>query len=198
MALNKNKTSLSNSKSILFVAGIICIVFGIILLINTVLDLPQYTFFLRSGIAVVLGFFFLYYSMAKKKTIWSLFLGISLTLVGFFILLLDLNFIDYSITELWPVIVIICGFSYLAAGLSIKKKLTVSVAVLSFVLTVMGIFFLLFSINIIDIPFVVFAARWWPILLILLGLGLVILFLYMQIAGNNAKTLLYDDNEEEE
>ena len=47
-------------------------------------------------------------------------------------------------------------------------------------LVFLGVFFLQFSLHIIKVPIRYFAAMWWPLLFIFVGIGLLITFFYIQ------------------
>ena len=94
--------------------------------------------------------------------------------------------------SIWPVIVIIAGVSVLISGLYICRGTKASVLVPSFSLILLGGFFLLFSLGVIEESFSQLFGRWWPLAAILAAICLVVLFF-----GRNARRIRLKDVEDD-
>lgn len=190
MALNKR------SLNLLLATGIICIAGGVFLLLCMFAGQSLTTPILIPLLTLAVGVFMIWYAFACYKTVWTIFIGFFLTASCFFMMICNSDMTVNSMKQLWPVLSIICGGSYFASGLIAHKKIHLSNAVFSLVMICMGIFFLLFSMHIITIPFRTFAARWWPLLLIVFGLLLIVVFVYKQRTGDRENRIVYDDSNE--
>lgn len=182
---------------IMLALGIFCILAGAFLLICLVTDSFNGVELVTPLTILISGAVFLYVALAIKKNFWFTFLGISLLLNSFLVLICETGTIPWTLTQIWPVIVIICGICFIAASLIFNRKLPISVWVPSFVLMFLGVLFLLFSTDIITIPFRQIAAKWWPAIMILIGVGLIVLYWYLKSFNGKVQTVLFDDNDEE-
>ncbi|MBP5793062.1 MAG: hypothetical protein J6W46_05395, partial [Spirochaetaceae bacterium] len=111
---------------------------------------------------------------------WTIFLGSFLILNGFFIFIVKLRVLPFGMGQLWPLFVIFSSFSLLLSGFYKFKRIVAVYFVPSLVLIFLGVFFLQFSLHIIKVPIRIFAAMWWPLLFIFIGIGLLITFFYIQ------------------
>ena len=182
---------------IMLALGIFCLLAGVFLLICFVTDTFDGVELITPLTILISGAVFLYVSLAIKKNFWFTFLGISLLLNSFLILISETGILPWSLAQIWPVIVIISGISFIAASIIFNRKLPISVWVPSFVLMFLGVLFLLFSTDIITIPFRQIAAKWWPAIMILIGVGLIVLYWYLKSFNGKVQTVLFDDSDEE-
>lgn len=188
MALNKR------SLNVLLATGLICIAGGVFLLLCMFAGESLTTPILIPIMALAAGVFMLFFAFTRKKTVWTVFFGYFLTASCFFLMISASDMTTHALSQLWPVLAIICGTAFLAAGLTVNRKLMLSNVIFSLFMIFMGVLFLLFSMDIITVPFSTFASRWWPLLLIAFGLLLIIVFIYKQKGGSMATKIIYDDN----
>lgn len=187
MALNKR------SLNLLLATGLFCIAGGIFLLLCMAAGESLTTPILVPILTLAAGVFMIFYAFTRYKTVWTVFFGYFLTASCFFIMICSSDITDHSMSQLWPVLAIICGITFFAAGLTAHRKITLSNFIFSLYMVLMGVLFLLFSMDIIKVPFSTFASRWWPLLLIAFGLLLVLVFIYKQNGGSGNKHIVYDD-----
>ena len=160
-------------------AGIFLIIAGVALLSCFALKVQSDMLIAIPVIIIIAGAGFLFASYAKEKHVWQLFLGYFLTLGGLFSLGISFTTIDgVEFKRFWPILVILCGVCYGVASFQIKKKLYVSVLVPSVMLVALGGMFLGFSLT--GVSFRRFVSSWWPVFLVLLGIILIIVYVYMQ------------------
>ncbi len=186
MALNKR------SLNLLLASGLICIAGGAFLLLCMLAGESLTTPILVPIISLAAGVFMIFYAFTRYKTVWTVFFGYFLTASCFFIMICSSDITVHSMSQLWPNLAIICGAALFVAGLTVHKKLTLSNVIFSLYLILMGVFFLLFSLDIITIPFSTFASRWWPLLLIAFGLLLIVVFVYKLNSGDDKASATYD------
>lgn len=191
MALRKR------SLNLLLASGLICIAGGAFLLLCMFAGESLTTPILVPVITLAAGVFMIFYSFTRYKTVWTVFSGYFLTASCFFIMICSSDMTVHSIKQLWPSLAIICGVTFLAAGLTVHRKLVLSNVIFSLYLILMGVFFLLFSLDIITIPFSTFASRWWPLLLIAFGLLLIVVFVYKMNSDDNNAPATYEKKKED-
>ncbi|MEI8096108.1 MAG: hypothetical protein WCG80_18000 [Spirochaetales bacterium] len=123
---------------------------------------------------VLLGAYFLYRVIFLKARPGYLFSGLILVLGGTFTLLLSTGILPegFSLKELWPVYMGIIGVSLLPYGARYRRTIRVSLFIPGLFLIFLCVAFLLFSLSVVKESLAEFVGRWWPLLLIFMGLTL--------------------------
>lgn len=121
-----------------------------------------------------LGFLFVY--IAIKRSAFCLFVSLSLILNSLFCMIVSLKIIKLTLNELWPGIMIITGLSLFIAGKTRGFRLSLSYDFPSIMLVCLGVNYLLFSLDIIKQPLTHIVLVSAPVILILSGVFLLILF----------------------
>lgn len=191
MALNKR------SLNLLLATGLICIAGGAFLLLLMFAGESLTTPVLVPIMTLAAGVFMIIYAFTRYKTVWTVFFGYFLTASCFFIMICSSDMTAHGFKQLWPNLAVICGAAFFAAGLTVHKKVLLSNVIFSLYLILMGVFFLLFSLDIINSPFSTFASRWWPLLLIAFGLLLIVVFIYKLNTDNEESSAGYDSEKED-
>lgn len=164
----------------LLAVGISCIILGALLLVVRFAS-ANFSFISWVNVfAVLAGGVFLYLCATTIHRGWTIFLGCFLILNGFFIFIVKLRVLPVGMGQLWPFFVIFSAISLFFSGIYKFKRIVAVYFVPSLVLVFLGAFFLLFSLRIIKVPIRIFAAMWWPLLFIFVGIGLLITFFYIQ------------------
>ena len=173
--------------------GFVFVIAGIFLLAGLLVDSEVSLSVVRSLIITIIGGIILYFTLIKSTGNWWLCIGLFFSVTGIFILLLDMQVFHKTLETLWPIIVIIAGLSTFVAGSYKSKKIRLVFIVPAFVITVLGIVFLLFSLDIISEAFFVIAGRWWPVMFIFAGICLVTTYFLC-----NKTTPIVETTDEEE
>ena len=173
---NLNKQKQKKSFSLLLGMGIACVLLGFILLVALSVDVEYSFSAFRHLIWSALGGVFLFVAIVKLQKKSLLFAGLFLLMTGILFFLIETKFIPYSLDALWPVVVIFGGISLFVSGVFVYKGIKTSQFIPSLSLILLGVFCLLFSLDVIDEPFLRLASRWWPIVLIAAGICLIVLF----------------------
>ncbi|MBO7484908.1 MAG: hypothetical protein J6Y75_09840 [Spirochaetaceae bacterium] len=194
----KPKMNLTKFQKTILAAGFISILAGILQIVISFGDF-QFTFhYLRSLFIIIFGAIFLYLGLIVIQKSWTIFVGLLCILFGFLLFLIDSNILSFSLYQIWPFVVILSGLCLIPAGFYRYRRITTVFFVPSMVLIGMGFFFLLFSLDIIKISLREAAATWWPILFVLFGIGLIILFFYSQNTNNKTARQSNDFDEYED
>lgn len=188
------------SREIILGSGIFLITVGIALICCFALDIRPNMLITLPCLVMLGGALSLFLAYIRKRLVWLFFLGYFLFTSGVFSLVVCFGHFTYSIGELWPVLVVLCGLSYGVSSLQVQHRLSVSSLVPSFVLIGLGAMLLCFSLGLINIPFRRFVAQFWPIFLVLLGIVFIMIYAYMQhsdMTKNSDKEELADSNDDD-
>lgn len=160
---------------------------GVLLLINKLGAEFEETGLLIPILIISLGGILFYRSMKIDNRNWILFLSILLLGNGFLLVLIHAKLVDYSVIELWPLTVILSGLALIAAGYHKLKRVHPVYFVPAIVLFLLGSVFFCFSFFI-EESFVTLFMNWWPLLLFVALLFLVVLFLLRKNAKKSEET----------
>lgn len=185
--------------------------------LNTILAVGMFLMFL--GILIFLGFFgqnedvlwsvlsiimslvgviFLYVYIGFSKTSFKLFVGLELFLNGIFLFIEAIKIFPLGLQELWPCMLVLSSISLFVASRAKGKKIHLSYDYTAILLLVLGVFFFLFSLGIIKRTFNDVMVILLPILFILSGIFLVILFLQrkslLKMMPKNLSSELKEEN----
>ncbi|MCQ2240729.1 hypothetical protein [Treponema sp.] len=134
-----------------------------------------------------------------RKQGFLLGMGLTLLIDGFIICLVNFNFINATLKQIWPLFVIIAGFCFLGADLFIYRRLRTAFLFPSIMLIFLGTAFLVFSSDVFNISFRQFISVCWPIVLVVFGI--LLLFVYGIQRINNKQfqfPYMQDDTLEED
>ena len=165
--------------NLLLAFGVICILVGVFLLVRVAANYHLELSFLTLAL-VFTGAVLFYLSLALYRRALFFFLGMYLCFASIFNLIVASDAISLSMRQLWPVEVVLSGVCLTVTGLFKQHRFTTRYFFPALSLMALGVIFLLFSLDIIPISFASFFIRWWPALLVAVGVFLVVLFLYQQ------------------
>ena len=169
--------------NILLALGFVCIFAGMFFLLHPFAGMEGVEPFINPFVNVsliIFGALCFYFALIRYHHAPLYFFGMYLCLMSLFFLLISTRIIPVSFDRLWPCGMILCGICLVLTCLCRHHRLFSAYLAPGILLTIMGGFFLLFSLDIIAISFKEFVARWWPLFLIFAGVVLVGLFLYQQ------------------
>lgn len=171
--------------NIMLAFGIVMLFVGLFFLVRTFVD-GNKVFFARDVIMIGAGCLFLFFAFAFTGNSLSVFLGIFFVITGIISLLCDTQIIPLTFKSLWPTWVIASGLALVPAGLYKLRRIRTIYFFPALMLMFLGTFFLIFSVN--GLSFAQFIARWWPLLVIFVGIILIVLFILQK---NNKKDFPY-------
>ncbi|MGN0730239.1 hypothetical protein [Treponema sp.] len=123
-------------------------------------------------------------------------LGFMLVFDSVFFALLNIEFLHLNLKELWPVIVINAGLAFLVSDLFIYRKIRTVFLFPSAALFILGVIFLLFSLHLFHISFVKFISVFWPIVLFVLGILLILVYGVQRMNGEEFPYMTDDSSED--
>jgi len=184
-----------NKNNMLLIAGLAFIFGGILLLVHFSKAVLVGASVIRFLLPVSAGSVLLYFSLTGTKRFFFTFSGLFLCGTALLLLITDTHLIRYNMMQIWPVTVIMSGVLLFPSGYIRFRRLPAAYTGPGIMLTVLGLIFLCFSLNIISLSFTEFASRYWPIVFILFGFGLIALFAYTQ---TQKKAAVFEDSDEDE
>jgi hypothetical protein len=132
---------------------------------------------LRAFFFVIIGALCAFFSIKLNKRSIYLFFAAFFLLVGFFLFLSALHIIPFTFSQLWPLISIFAGLALLPAGWHRFGSFRSRYVVPSVVFILLGCGLMVFSFRMVPFSFKHFMISWWPFLVVLIGLILVLLSL---------------------
>ena len=177
--------------NIILALGVVCILAGILLFPRLASHFNAHVE-TCTVILTVVGALVFYFSLVKYSSALVFFLGLYALLTGFLFMIIGSGLVPFGIEGLWPVSIILAGFSVLFTGITKDRRIRVSYLFPSVFLIGMGFYFLLFSLNLISMGFRKWISIFWPLFPVFLGICLIILFLIQQ---NPAAHFPYDKSE---
>lgn len=178
-------------QNLILAVGLVCILAGLFLMTLFAAEIdapvsPSATF------VMVLGAVIFYLSMVFLHWASFFFIGMCFFFFGLTTMFISTNILPYGMSQLWPAELVLCGICLLLTSIFKHKKVRGVYLFPSSLMIGLGLFFLLFSFNIIQISFAEFISRWFPFILIFFGGGLLSIFFYQKKANG---TFPYDKDD---
>lgn len=165
--------------NMLLACGVLSIIAGLFLVLRVASNYQLEISFLSFAITFT-GAVLFYLSLVVTHRALFFFLGLYLCLASFFAWFVASGVFPPAMDRLWPLEVVLSGICLVATGLFKNHRLRTRYLFPGVSLVVLGLLFLLFSLGVIRLSFVTVFMRWWPVLLIVLGVALVVLFAVQQ------------------
>lgn len=179
---NNAKDTIKSRHSYLLGLGFAMLLAGIGLTLHMIskgLDAESVT---RPLIFFAVGELLLYCAFCYKKSALLIGLGFMFIFDGIFFSLLDLRMFPMGLKELWPVFVISTGLCFIPADLFINQRIRTIYLFPAVMLILLGIIFLLFSTHVFSLSFSAFISIFWPLVLVLAGIALIVIYVIQQKA----------------
>jgi len=158
------------------VLGVAALVAGGVLLLWNLGYLPQPGRLWPIAVLVA-GLFFLYMAWPRKHSDNWIIPGMVLTLGGLVFLLANTVLGGQSLQRIWPVFMLVTGVSLIPYALRKKASARAAIIVPAIFISFLALFFLIFSLHREEGGgLVAFVRQWWPMILVVLGISLIISF----------------------
>ncbi len=115
------------------------------------------------------------------KASFFIFLGLVCFFNGILGLLISTRAIPFTFKQLWPLCVILTGVSMFLASMFYTHRIRSVYLFPSIVIVVLGGCLLPFSLHLIKDSLSAFVLKWWPAILVAVGIVLIILFIAQQV-----------------
>lgn len=161
---------------IVFIIGFLLMFLGSAFLLGT-LEVATRFSVLRAFFFVIIGVLFAFFAIKLNKRSIYLFFATFFLLVGFFLFLFALHIIPFSFSQGWPLLSVFAGLALLPAGWHRFGSFRSRYVVPSVAFLLLGCALMVFSFRMVPFSFKHFVISWWPLLVVLIGLTLVLLSL---------------------
>jgi hypothetical protein len=125
---------------------------------------------------ILVGLFFLYMAWPRRKSDRWIIPGMVLTLGGIVFLLMNTVLAAQSLARIWPAFMLVTGLSLVPYGFRRKGSARTAVVVPGLFISLLAILFFPFSLHHADGGFGQFVRQWWPMILVISGVLLIVSF----------------------
>jgi hypothetical protein len=132
---------------------------------------------LRAFFFVIIGALFAFFAIKLNKRSTYLFFSAFFLLVGLFLFLSALRLIPISFSQGWPLLSVFAGLALVPAGWHRFGAIRIRYMVPAVAFVILGCALMVFSFDIVPFSFRQFVINWWPLLIVLAGLILVLISL---------------------
>jgi hypothetical protein len=161
---------------IVFVIGLLLMFLGSAFLLGSLANTSRVSV-LTAFFFIILGVFFAFVAIKLNKRSLYLFFATFFLLAGFFLFLSALKIFPIALAQSWPLISIFSGIALFPAGWHLYGTIKSRFVVPSAVFVGLGSVLLVFSLDMVPFSFAQFMLNWWPLLVALAGLMLVLISL---------------------
>jgi hypothetical protein len=169
----------------IFIIGFFLMFLGSAFLISSLVE--------RSRTSILISFFFIILGIGcailairlNKRSLY-LFFAAFFMLVGLFLFLSALSIVPFSFAQAWPLLSVFSGIALFPAGWHRYGSFRSRYVVPSVAFVVLGSVLMIFSLDLVSFSFTQFIKNWWPLLVVLAGLTLVLISLS---TNNSAREL---------
>jgi hypothetical protein len=163
----------SVSARVIFSVGIVFMVGGVLALFAAIQGISRLSviipvFFLAAGAG------FAIYAIKLRKRSLYLFFASYFLLIGFFLVLLALKVLPIPFSQSWPLLSVFAGLSLIPAGWHRFTRIHMAYLLPALAFIMLGCVLLFFSLDLAPWSFKQFMLDWWPLLVALAGLILVL------------------------
>lgn len=159
-----------------FIFGLCLASAGIAFLLGTMSGISHLAV-IWSFLFVIIGVLCAALAMKQHNQIINIFLGTFFILIGLVLLLNALHLTPFTLSRGWPLLSVFAGLALLPAGWRHYHSFRANYIIPSAVFVILGCILLIFSFKIVSFSFKEFIINWWPLLLALTGILLVLLSL---------------------
>jgi hypothetical protein len=171
---------------VVFFVGLILMFLGTAFLLGSLTGTSRVSV-AASFLFVILGSICAVMAIQLSKRGVYLFFAAFFFQVGFFLFLLALEIFPLSFSESWPLLSVFAGLSLFPAGWRRFGAFHTSYVVPSIVFVLLGLALLVFSFDLVSFSFRQFMLDWWPLLVVLAGLVLVLVSFSSKFSAGDPK-----------
>ncbi|QQO11206.1 hypothetical protein [Breznakiella homolactica] len=167
-----------------FIIGLFLMLLGSAAILGTMSGTSRVSVF-TAFIFVIIGAVCAVFAIKLNRRSLYLFFAAFFIQVGFFLFLIALGIIAIPFSELWPLISVFAGLALIPAGWHRYHRLRSRYVVPALAFVILGCVLMLFSLKMVPFSFSQFIINWWPLLIALAGLVLVLIALSTSNGGKS-------------
>jgi hypothetical protein len=165
-----------SSARLAFIIGLLLMFLGVAFLLGSIAGTSRLSV-LVSFFFVIIGSLCAVFAISLKKRSLYLFFAAFFLLIGLFLFLSALKIIPVAFSQAWPLISVFSGLALIPAGWHHHGAFRSSYVVPAIAFVVLGSALMVFSLDLVSFSFRQFILNWWPLLVVLAGLILVLVSL---------------------
>lgn len=170
----------------IFFIGLILMFLGTAFLLGSIAGLSRISV-AASFLFVILGSICAAMAIQLSRRGLYLFFAAFFLQIGFFLFLLALEIFPLSFSKSWPLLSIFAGLALFPAGWRRFGAFHASYVVPSIAFVLLGFALLIFSFDLVSFSFRQFMLDWWPLLVVLAGLVLVLVSFGSKFSAGDTK-----------
>ena len=159
----------------LLVTGVAVLLAGGVLLLWNLGYLPQ-PGRLWPAPVILAGLFFLYMAWPRGRSDQWIIPGMVLTLGGVVFLLVNTVLSSQSLGRIWPAFMLVTGLSLVPYGFRKRGSARIAIIIPAVFISFLAVVFFPFSLRRTEGGFIAFVQEWWPMILVVLGIALIVSF----------------------
>jgi hypothetical protein len=159
-----------------FIAGLLLMFLGSAFLLGTLQGTTRFSI-LRAFFFVIIGVICAFLAIKLNKRSLYLFFAAFFFLVGLFLFFSSLHILPFTFSQGWPLLSVFAGLALFPAGWHRFGAIQIRFVVPSVAFVLLGCSLMIFSFQVVPFSFKQFVINWWPLLVVLMGLILVLLAL---------------------
>ena len=169
-----------------FIIGLFLMFLGSAFLISSPEGISRFSILL-SFLLVVLGITCAVFATKLNRRSLYLFFATLFLLAGLFLFLHAMRLIPIRLSQSWPLFSIFAGMALFPAGWHRYGAFKANYIVPSVAFVALGSALMIFALDIVPFSFAQFVKNWWPLLIVLAGLILVLASLSTRRTGGSSK-----------
>ena len=169
-----------------FIIGFLLMILGSSFFIGSLMQISRVSVF-TSLLLVFLGISCAVFAARLNRRSLYLFCAVLFLQTGLFLFLHAIQIIPVKLSQTWPLLSVFAGIALFPAGWSNYKVLRINYIVPSAAFIILGITLMVFSLDLVAFSLAQFVRNWWPLLLVLAGLILVLVSLSARLFGEKAQ-----------
>ena len=171
---------------LIFIIGIFLMFLGSAFLFGSLSETSRVSVFV-SFLFVIAGLGCAAFALVLNKRTVYLFVAAFLLQIGLFLFLSALKIIPVAFSKAWPLLSVFAGLALIPAGWRHYGRFHFKYMVPAAAFILLGVGLLVFSLDLVSFSLTHFVFVWWPLLVVLTGLILILLALGTKITGETKK-----------
>ena len=165
-----------------FIIGFLLMSLGSAFFISSLIEISRASI-LFCFLLIILGTSCAVFATRLNRRFVYMFVSALFLQAGLFFFLLTLRIIPVKLSQAWPLLSIFSGIALFPAGWQRYGAIKAVYIVPSIAFIVLGTILMIFALNIVSFSLAQFVRNWWPLLLMLAGLTLVLVSLGTKQTG---------------
>ncbi|WP_288603953.1 DUF5668 domain-containing protein [uncultured Treponema sp.] len=181
--------------NIILAVGFVLLLAGIALSLKKIFEGSNISI-IRPVVLLAFGEICFFIAIAFTKSSLCVSLGLTAVVSAVLAFLMDIGVISLSIKQMWPFSLLVFGIMLIPADFIRYGRLRTVFLFPAFMFIGLGTIFLLFSMGVVPFSFRRFISQCWPLILVFLGIGLILIFI-VQKRHNKDFPYMQDDSQGE-